>query len=186
MERRGHLGRVLVVDDDAAMRRVCTRILAHEGWHVATVGNGREAVAYVESERGQLDCVLSDIQMPELDGFALAAAVHSDDEDLPVLLMTGDPSLDGAVRAIDSGAVSYLTKPFDHEQLAAAVARAARRSGTARMRRRAESVHRGLFDGANGAGDDRVDLARRLRSAFDQLWMAFQPIVDVTTGHVFA
>ncbi len=183
MERRGsHLGRVLVVDDDAAMRRLCSRILVHEGWHVATVNNGREAVAYLASEREQLDCVLSDIQMPELDGFALAAAVHADDADLPVLLMTGDPSLDGAVKAMDSGAVSYIAKPFDQEQLAAAVARAARRHGTARMRRRAESVHRGLF----GETEDRDDLGRRLSAALAQVWMAWQPIVDVSTGAIFA
>lgn len=183
MERRGsHLGRVLVVDDDAAMRRLCSRILVHEGWHVATVDNGREAVAYLAAEGEQLDCVLSDIQMPELDGFALAAAVHEDDADLPVLLMTGDPSLDGAVKAMDSGAVSYIAKPFDQEQLAAAVARAARRHGTARMRRRAESVHRGMF----GATEDRDDLGRRLSAALSQVWMAWQPIVDVSTGSIFA
>ena len=186
MERRPtHLGRVLVVDDDPAMRRLCSRILGQEGWHVVAVDNGREAVAYLEGARGQLDCVLSDIQMPELDGFGLAAAVLHVDEDLPVLLMTGDPSLDGAVRAIDSGAVSYIAKPFDHETLASAVARAARRHGTARMRRRAEAVHRGIF----GEGEevaDRANLAGRLRLAFDQAWMAFQPIVDVTTGRIYA
>ena len=186
MERRPtHLGRVLVVDDDAAMRRLCSRILGQEGWHVVAVDNGREAVAYLEGARGQLDCVLSDIQMPELDGFGLAAAVLHHDEDLPVLLMTGDPSLDGAVRAIDSGAVSYIAKPFDHEALAAAVARAARRHGTVRMRRRAEAVHRGSF----GEGEevaDRANLAGRLQLAFDQAWMAFQPIVDVTTGRIYA
>ena len=183
MERRdSHLGRVLVVDDDAAMRRLCSRILSHEGWHVATVHNGREAVAYLAAEREQLDCVLSDIQMPELDGFGLAAAVHRENVDLPVLLMTGDPSLDGAVKAIDSGAVSYIAKPFDQEQLAAAVARAARRHGTARMRRRAESVHRGLF----GDVDDREALGGRLTSALAQVWMAWQPIVDVSTGAIFA
>ena len=107
--------------------------------------------------------MLSDVQMPELDGFGLAAAVHDDDEDLPVLLMTGDPSLAGAVRAIDSGAVSYISKPFDNEALACAVARAARRHGVARMRRRAESFHRGLFGDAGS--DDRARRAAAARGA---------------------
>jgi EAL domain-containing protein (putative c-di-GMP-specific phosphodiesterase class I) len=93
--------------------------------------------------------------------------------------MTGDPSLDGAVRAIDQGAVSYLAKPFDPEQLASAVARAARRHGIARMRRRADSFAREL----NGDGEQ---LAQRFQRALDRLWMAFQPIVDVRTGAAFA
>jgi EAL domain-containing protein (putative c-di-GMP-specific phosphodiesterase class I)/CheY-like chemotaxis protein len=188
MDRPTHLGSVLVVDDDASVRRACAKILGHDGWLVTTVENGREAVAFLTGARGQIDCVLSDVQMPELDGFQLAAAVRRDDEDLPVLLMTGDPTLDGAVRAIDSGAVSYIAKPFDQEQLASAVARAARRHGTARMRRRAESIHRGLYgEGGSGTSDaERDDLARRLRAALDSAWMAFQPIVDITTGRPYA
>src|SRR5215470_9978424 len=132
------LGRVLVVDDDPAMRRVCARTLGGEGWEVVVVDGGPAALACVAGAPA-FDCVVSDVHMPEMDGFALIAELHRHDDDLPVLLMTGDPSLDGAVRAIDNGAVSYLSKPFDHETLAAAVARAARRHGVARMRRRASS-----------------------------------------------
>jgi EAL domain-containing protein (putative c-di-GMP-specific phosphodiesterase class I) len=93
-----------------------------------------------------------------------------------VLLMTGDPSLDGAVRAIDSGAVSYLSKPFDHETLGAAVARAARRHGVARMRRRASAP----------PDLDLHDVIRRFDSALAQSWMAFQPILDLRTSRTFA
>src|SRR5882762_9723172 len=96
------------------------------------------ALAELEAT-GTYDCVLSDVNMPEVDGFQLVAAVRKRDPDIPVLLMTGDPSLDGAVKAIDTGAVSYITKPFGHEALASAVARAARRHGVARTRRRSES-----------------------------------------------
>ena len=88
--------------------------------------------------------------MPEMNGFELVKALRSKDDDLPVLLMTGDPSLDGAVRAIDYGAVSYIAKPFDHEALASQVARAARRHGVQRMRRRAESWARDIY------GDTKV------------------------------
>src|SRR5262249_44890815 len=134
---RQHLGRVLVADDDEVIRRVCARILSHEGWQVTTAESGRHAIAETERATGPVDCVLSDVNMPEMDGFELVRTLREKDDDLPVLLMTGDPSLDGAVRAIDTGAVSYIAKPFDHESLASQVARAARRHGVQRMRRRA-------------------------------------------------
>jgi EAL domain-containing protein (putative c-di-GMP-specific phosphodiesterase class I) len=169
-----HLGRVLVVDDDPAMRRLCARTLGHEGWEVVVVDGGKAALDCVAGPDAPFDCVVSDVNMPEMDGFALIAAIRRHDDDLPVLLMTGDPSLDGAVRAIDTGAVSYLSKPFDHETLAAAVARAARRHGVARMRRRASSEH------------DAHDASERFDAALAQSWMAFQPIFDVTTHRAFA
>lgn len=180
---KSHLGRVLVVDDDEQMRRVCARVLAHEGWSVRAAEHGRQAMTIVDAERDQFDCVVSDVNMPELDGFGLIAEIRGRDPDLPVLLMTGDPSLDGAVRAIDTGAVSYLAKPFDQETLASAVARAARRHGVARMRRRAESFVRHLEE---VGGDDLTRIERHFVDALDRSWMAFQPIVHVPTRRVFA
>jgi EAL domain-containing protein (putative c-di-GMP-specific phosphodiesterase class I) len=169
-----HLGRVLVVDDDPGMRRLCARTLGHEGWDVVVVDGGKAALDCVAAPDAPFDCVVSDVHMPGMDGFALIAAIRRHDDDLPVLLMTGDPSLDGAVRAIDTGAVSYLSKPFDHETLAAAVARAARRHGVARMRRRASSEH------------DPHDAAERFDAALARSWMAFQPIFDVAAHRAFA
>lgn len=174
------LGRVLIVDDDPAMRRVCARVLEGEGWTVVVVELGKDAEAAVCDHAQDFDCVVSDVNMPGMDGFAVVAAVRRHDPDLPVLLMTGDPSLDGAVKALDSGAVSYLTKPFSHETLAAGVARAARRHGLERMRKRAETYQREL---ASATGEN---LEARFQSALDRSWMAFQPIVDVSTRTVFA
>lgn len=177
--RKGLLGRVLVADDDAAIRRLCVRVLGNEGWDVTAVDNGRAAIEAIAAAASPFDCVVSDVNMPELDGFGLVTAIRKRDDDIPVLLMTGDPSLDGAVHAIDSGAVSYLAKPFDHEKLAAGVARAARRQGVARVRRRAESHAQHLY----GGGDE---LAQRFSRALERAWMAFQPIVDVRTGRIYA
>ncbi|HET9625063.1 MAG TPA: EAL domain-containing protein [Kofleriaceae bacterium] len=174
--KKPHLGRVLVVDDDPTMRRVCARVLGSEGWEVVVVDSGKSALATVRDHDAPFDCVLSDVHMPEMDGFALIAAIRHHDDELPVLLMTGDPSLDGAVRAIDTGAVSYLSKPFDHETLAAGVARAARRHGVARMRRRVSST----------AELESVDTAVRFERALARSWMAFQPIVELSTNRTFA
>lgn len=173
------LGRVLVVDDDQNMRRACARVLGHDGWDVVLAADGNAAISAVHEVGEPFDCVVSDVNMPGLDGFALIAAIRSYDDDLPVLLMTGDPSLDGAVRAIDTGAVSYLTKPFDNEQLISAVARAARRHGVARMRRRADSY-------SSKIAIHRDDLPGRFERALGLAWMAFQPIVDLSTRQVFA
>ena len=176
------LGRVLVVDDDAAILRTCKRVLAADGWDVTTADDVRGALEAIKASILPFDCVLSDINMPNADGYALVAAVRQHDDDIPVLLMTGDPSLDGAVRAIDTGAVSYITKPFAPESLAAAVARAARRHGVQRMRRRAESYQRALY----GEHDDRTELEARFARAVERSWMAFQPIVDVHKKTIFA
>ena len=183
--RKGHLGRVLLVDDDASIRRVCTRVLEADGWQITEAENGRLAVEALKRAPQSFDCVLSDINMPELDGYGVVAAVRAQDDDIPVLLMTGDPSLDGAVRAIDHGAVSYITKPFTStEALAAAVARAARRHGVTRMRRQAESHQQALYGGAAEKGADSIE--ERFARAIEQAWMAFQPIVDVKAKCVFA
>lgn len=184
--QKNHLGRVLVVDDDAGIRRVCSRVLEAEGWEITLAENGRAAVDALQGSKLPYDCVLSDIHMPELDGYGVVAAVRAQDDDVPVLLMTGDPTLDGAVRAIDYGAVSYITKPFSStEALAAAVARAARRHGVTRMRRRAESYQRALYGGeAEASAPDSIE--QRFARAIDKAWMAFQPIVDVRAKRVFA
>ena len=178
--KRPHLGRVLVVDDDVAVRRACARVLTGEGWEVALAGDGGAALGEIERSKVPFDCVLSDVNMPEVDGFELVRAMRQRDDDIPVLLMTGDPSLDGAVRAIDYGAVSYITKPFSQETLAAAVARAARLHGVNRMRRRAESWAKAL------SPDETETLDHRFARAIEKSWMAFQPILDITTRRIFA
>ena len=180
MTVKGTLGRVLVVDDDPALRRAVRRQLETEGWTVIDVESVSAALGAMREGRELFDCVVSDVHMPTSTGFDLIEQIRRHDDELPVLLMTGDPSLDGAVRAIETGAVSYLAKPFDQETLATSVARAARRHGVARMRRRAA-----LF-AEHVLAPEAAELSQRLDRAIDKLWMAFQPIVDVSTGKVFA
>jgi EAL domain-containing protein (putative c-di-GMP-specific phosphodiesterase class I)/CheY-like chemotaxis protein len=180
---RLHLGRVLVVDDDPPMRRAIQRQLTADGWTVSLAENGRAGIEAVRDDREHFDVVVSDVNMPELDGFGLVAEIRRHDDDLPVLLMTADPSLDGAVRAIETGAVSYIAKPFTPETLAAAVARAARRHGVARMRRRADEISRELEEAQAGHLEEVLD---RFERALARSWMAFQPIVNVRTREVYA
>lgn len=173
-----NFGRVLVIDDDPAIRAMCRAVLRREGWEVDVAGDGQAGLAAVRAAGGDLDCVISDVHMPELDGHALLGEVGGVDEDLPVVLMTGDPRLESAVRAMEAGAVSYLSKPFMPEHLAAVVARAARRHGLARMRRRAA-----VFA---ASAPEAADADRQLDHALAQCWMAYQPLVDARTGAVLA
>ncbi|MGE5182108.1 MAG: response regulator, partial [Acidobacteriota bacterium] len=64
---KGHLGRVLVVDDDPAIQRVCARVLRAEGWDVAIADDGNAAVDALATAKQPFDCVLSDVHMPGLD-----------------------------------------------------------------------------------------------------------------------
>lgn len=177
-----HFGKVLVIDDDRAVRTMCKAVLGREGWDVATARDGAEGVAHIEAAGGDLDCVVSDVNMPVLDGYGLLRAVRDLDRDLPVLLMTGEPKLDGAVEAIEYGAVNYLAKPFHAERLAAAVASAARRHGVARMRRRAQA-----FSETHERDDeDRLELERRFRRAIEARWLVYQPIVHAASGATYS
>jgi EAL domain-containing protein (putative c-di-GMP-specific phosphodiesterase class I) len=178
-----HLGRVLVVDDDEMIRVTCALALRRDGWDVTAVGDGQAALETLAEHVGLFDCVVSDVNMPGLDGFQLLAALRERDDDLPVLLMTGEPSMTGAMQAVASGAVLYVGKPFNVDEMQEAVARAARRHGISRMKRRSQLM---LAADDSTAAADRAALAMRFDDAIAKLWMAFQPIVDSRTRAVVA
>lgn len=171
------IGRVLLIDDEPGIRATAAAILTREGWEVALAENGREGLATVERAACEFDCVVSDVHMPELDGHRFVAALGERVPDLPVLLMTANPDLDGAVRAMELGALNYISKPFTPERLASEVARAARRHGVARMMKRAAAA---------AEAPDLAAQSARLSRALATSWMAYQPLVDATSGAVRA
>ena len=100
---------VLIVDDAAVDRHKAAAIIAQElGWRVTHADNGRAALEVVERDRP--DLVLTDLQMPELDGLALVEALHTRHPFLPVVLMTAHGSEEVAVEALRRGAASYVPK----------------------------------------------------------------------------
>ena len=103
------LDSVLVVDDDPAVSRVVQRMLTAKGYEVVAVNNGQEAIDTIWKRR--FDLVLSDIQMPGMSGVDLLSIVRAYDLDVPVILMTGTPTLQTAVEALRLGALQYLVKP---------------------------------------------------------------------------
>lgn len=102
---------VWIVDDDQSIRWVLERALLREGFAVRTFERADDCLSALRSDRPRV--LLSDIRMPGTDGIDLLQRVHSDDPDLPVIIMTAYSDLDSAVSAFQTGAFEYLAKPFD-------------------------------------------------------------------------
>ena len=115
-------GRVLLVDDQEELRRLFRRTLAKDGHDVATATNGRDAIAQAQRER--FDVVISDVRMPDMGGVELLQALRQADPDLPVLLVSGSPDLETAMKAVEFGAFEFLVKPVAFDKLRASARRA--------------------------------------------------------------
>lgn len=116
------MGCVMVVDDKELMRDSVGTVLARRGHRIVAVSGGHAALARL-SERG-IDAVVTDLQMPEMDGLELLAEIRRQDETLPVIFMTAYGTVETAVRALKNGAFDYVTKPFTGDELALTVERA--------------------------------------------------------------
>lgn len=169
---------VLVVDDDALVRRAAARTLEGGGFRTLALADARDAVDAVRS--GGVAAVLSDIQMPGMDGIALLRAVRALDADVPVVLMTGSPTLESAIPAVEHGATLYLVKPINAAALLAGIGRAVTLGALAQAKRRALALV-----GNPGPGD-LTALEVSFRRGLETLWPAFQPIVEVETRKVIA
>jgi len=162
--------RILIADDEPEQLELLELILAEAGYSVAAAPDGAAALALLGRER--FDVVVSDIRMPGLDGIQLLHAIRSTDLDLPVLLLTGDPDLSSAARAVNEGALRYLTKPVGPSLILREVGNAVRLHGIARLKR--DSLkHLGLVDKLLG---DRASLSTAFARAIDSVWLAYQPI----------
>jgi two-component system response regulator MprA len=110
---------ILVVDDDAAICRVLTRVLEAEGYRVATASDGGGAL--VELERHLPDMVVLDVGMPGLDGLAVARRTRAKGIGIPILMLTARDDIADRVAGLDAGGDDYLVKPFATDELLARV-----------------------------------------------------------------
>jgi EAL domain-containing protein (putative c-di-GMP-specific phosphodiesterase class I) len=163
-------GRLLVVDDEAGLRDLFATILGEAGWQVDTAQSGETAISLLVDHR--YDVVLSDIDMPRMNGLQVLRAVRAHDLDLPVLLVTGHPQLESAVEALEQGALRYLLKPVSIDTLTTAVTDAARLHLMARLRRQM-LAHLGSDDKLLA---DQAGLESTYASGLSSLRLVFQPI----------
>ena len=119
---------VLVVDDDAPVRRMLERTLGAEGYDVRAAPDGGAALAAVE--RSLPDLVVLDVAMPGLDGLAVARRLRAKRLTTPILLLTARDAVADRVAGLDAGADDYLVKPFAPEELLARVRALLRRGRT--------------------------------------------------------
>ena len=111
---------VLVVDDSAAIRKILTRVLRQTGMAIQTIheaGDGQEALTLMEQHR--IDLVLSDINMPKMDGLQLLASLKASPQwqRIPVVMITTEGGETKVAEAVRLGAAGYVRKPFTADQI---------------------------------------------------------------------
>jgi two-component system, cell cycle response regulator CpdR len=114
--------RVLIADDEESMRALVARAIAMDGHETVTAQDGAEALEILTREDGAFDLLLTDIQMPVMDGIALALAAARDFPKLTILLMTGFADQRERASNLDAIAHDVITKPFSIADIRTAVA----------------------------------------------------------------
>ena len=134
-------GKVLVVDDDSAVRDSLAKWFGSEGYYAKAAKDAAEAMEAVEKERW--DIALLDLKMPDVDGIQLQLRLREMDAELPVVIMTGYASVESAVRTLKNGAYDYIVKPFDPDELVHLVGKTLEHCRAKReVARLRESLHR--------------------------------------------
>ncbi|HKU39177.1 MAG TPA: EAL domain-containing protein [Polyangiales bacterium] len=173
--------RVLVVDDEPDMRHLMTRMLVAAGYDVRCASDGEEALRLLEVEN--VDLVVTDLAMPRADGLTVLRRIRERNDEMPVLLVAGEPTTDSAIRAVRYRATEYLPKPFDPETLVEAVRRALQMTRLAELRRTAREL--GNTRSMTGPNPVIRSLDERFGRALDALYMVYQPIISWSKRGVF-
>ena len=111
--------RILVIDDDKSILRTFTRILQKNGYEIDVAETGKEASE--KSKKGGYDLALIDIRLPDMDGTDVLVKMQKTMRDAVKIMITGFPSLETGVKALDEGADAYLVKPVKSEELLALI-----------------------------------------------------------------
>ncbi len=123
------LGRVLVVDDEADIRKSVRLILTKAGFDVIEAEDGEKAIATAKSGDNPLvlDTIICDLYMPKVNGMEAIAYFRSQFPSVPVIVLTGQPDLSNVSTLFKQGVFDYLVKPFEPEKLTAVVKKAVRK-----------------------------------------------------------
>jgi DNA-binding NtrC family response regulator len=107
--------RILVVDDDENIRKVLVAILEDEGYNVESVGTAKEAIE--KTKKRFYNAALIDIRLPDMEGIELLTKIRDTTPKIRKIVITGYPTLQNAVDAVNKGANAYVMKPFDVEKV---------------------------------------------------------------------
>jgi two-component system C4-dicarboxylate transport response regulator DctD len=166
---------IILVDDDASLRRATRQTLELGGYPVRDFGTAAQALAELQRESAAI--VVTDIRMAGMDGLELFARIRALDADLPVLLITGHGDIDMAVKALQDGAYDFIAKPFPADRLMQSVARAAEK-------RRLVLENRRLREAATSATDDLPLIGQT--PAMDHLRQTLRQIADTDVDVLIA
>lgn len=122
---------VFIVDDDHSVRRSLTRLLSSVGYRAKEFDSAAQFLRQLPE--GRPDCLVIDVYLPGLDGLELQSVLAQADFEFPTVFISGHGDIPMAVRAMKAGAVDFLAKPFEAEQLLAAVSQALARGRNARQ-----------------------------------------------------
>lgn len=147
--------RILVVDDEPAIRRFLRTSLTAQGYSVAEVEDGGPGLEHLR--RNPVDLLVLDLGLPGMDGFEVIERLRRSKSDIPIIVLSSRTDEAGKVRALDLGADDYVTKPFGVEELVARIRAALRH----RLQQQGE---RPIFR----SGDLAVDLVRRIVSVHEK------------------
>lgn len=111
--------RILIVDDDESIRKVIATILEEEGYNVESVETAKKGIE--KSESSFYNLALIDIHLPDMEGIELLAKMHETKPRMRKIIITGYPTLENAVAAVNKGADAYILKPFDVEKILATI-----------------------------------------------------------------
>jgi putative nucleotidyltransferase with HDIG domain len=153
------LEHLLIVDDEESILGVVGEYFRRRGYSILTAQNGFEALRLLKEH--EVDCCFTDINMPEMNGLDLAERIHQMDNTLPVIVMTGYPSLDNSIRTLKNGVVDFLIKPINLKHMELSLRRV--------MRQRAMFMENLLLK-KEVKGKDRIEkLNRELLAKIEEL-----------------
>jgi len=175
-----YLPQILVVDDEEIVRMTLARMLESAG---NTVQSSSSAQCALELMRGstRFDAIVTDLQMPGMTGVDFVRALRRLDLDVPVIVLTGNPSLVSAISLIEYGAFRYLQKPIERTLLVDTVREASVLHRLALLKRRALE----LCEAGGWLLGDQAGLDAHFDQALGQIWIAFQPIVEWPSQRVY-
>jgi EAL domain-containing protein (putative c-di-GMP-specific phosphodiesterase class I) len=168
------VSQVLLVEDDPIVRLAYIKVLRTSGLDLETAADGMEALEKVRG--GAFDAVVSDINMPRLSGIDFLRRLRELSLDVPVVLVTGGPALETAMRAVEYGAYRYVTKPVDIEALASTVRGAAEQGQRSRQRR--SEAPPSVPPAPLGPSEEEIAYAQSFDDTLAHLWIGFQPIIE--------